>query len=83
LQAGAVAHANLNISQARRYSAHAVHGFTLSMGQIDRMVDVYLKYFISAAFVMGDRRWRRWLRHCATSRKVKGSIPSGVTGTFN
>jgi hypothetical protein len=25
-------------------------------------------------------RWRSWLRHCATSRKVAGSIPDGVTG---
>ena len=24
--------------------------------------------------------WRSWLRHCATSRKVAGSIPDGVTG---
>ena len=23
-----------------------------------------------------------WLRHCATSRTVPGSIPSGVTGDF-
>jgi len=22
--------------------------------------------------------WRSWLRHCATSRKVSGSIPEGV-----
>ena len=28
-------------------------------------------------------RWRRWLRHCATSRKVEGSIPDGVTGIFH
>ena len=27
-------------------------------------------------------RWRSWLRHCATSRKVAGSIPDGVTGIF-
>ena len=25
-----------------------------------------------------DTRWRSWLRHCATSRKVKSSIPDGV-----
>jgi len=25
-------------------------------------------------------RWRIWLRHCATSRKVAGSIPDGVIG---
>jgi hypothetical protein len=24
----------------------------------------------------------QWLRHCATNRKVAGSIPDGVTGTF-
>jgi hypothetical protein len=27
-------------------------------------------------------RWCNWLRHCATSRKVAGSILDGVTGTF-
>jgi hypothetical protein len=25
----------------------------------------------------------QWLRHCATSRKVAGSIPDGVTGIFH
>ena len=28
-------------------------------------------------------RWRSWLRHCATSRKVAGSIPDGVNGFFH
>jgi hypothetical protein len=28
-------------------------------------------------------RWRSWLRHCATSRKVAGSIPHGVTAIFH
>ena len=28
-------------------------------------------------------RWRSWLRHCATSRKVTGSIPDGVIGIFH
>jgi hypothetical protein len=28
----------------------------------------------------GGTRWRSWLRHCATNRKVGGSIPDGVTG---
>jgi hypothetical protein len=26
--------------------------------------------------------WRSWLRHCASSQKVAGSIPNGVTGIF-
>ena len=28
-------------------------------------------------------RWRSWFRHCATSRKVPGSIADGVTGIFH
>ena len=32
---------------------------------------------------MGGTRWRSWLRHCATSRKVAGSIPDGVIGFFS
>jgi len=28
-------------------------------------------------------RWRSSLRHCATSRKVAGSIPDGVVGSFH
>ena len=27
-------------------------------------------------------RWRSWLRHCATTREVAGSITDGVTGIF-
>jgi hypothetical protein len=32
---------------------------------------------------VGSTRWRSWLRHYATSRKVVGSIPDEVTGFFN
>jgi hypothetical protein len=28
-------------------------------------------------------RWRSWLRHCATSRKVARSIPDGANGIFH
>ena len=28
-------------------------------------------------------RWPSWLRHCATSRKVAGSIPDGVIAIFH
>jgi hypothetical protein len=27
-------------------------------------------------------RWRNWLRHFATSRKVAGSIPDSIIGIF-
>ena len=31
----------------------------------------------------GGPRWRSWLRHCATSQNVAGSIPDGVIGIFH
>jgi len=34
-------------------------------------------------FIYCGTRWRSWLRHCATSRKVAGSIPDGVTGILH
>ena len=35
------------------------------------------------AYSAGGTRWSSWLRHCATIRKVAGSIPDGVTGAFH
>ena len=32
---------------------------------------------------VGSRGGAVWLRHCAVSRKVAGSIPDGVTGIFH
>ena len=32
--------------------------------------------------INGVTLWRSWLRHCATSRKVAGSIPDGVVWVF-
>ena len=32
---------------------------------------------------MRGTRWRSWMMHCATSRKVAGSIPNGFIGIFH
>jgi hypothetical protein len=37
---------------------------------------------LSCILSEGGTRWRNWMRHCATSRKVAGSIPNGDTGIF-
>ena len=34
-------------------------------------------------YLLWGTRWRSWLRHCATSRKVGGSIPDGVIGFYH
>ena len=45
---------------------------------------VYLYWFSKALWVLwGGTRWRSWLRHRATSRKVAGSIPDDVNGIFH
>jgi hypothetical protein len=41
-----------------------------------------LVYLNLAIFLSRCTRWRSWLRHCATSRKVEGSIPDGVIVFF-
>jgi hypothetical protein len=33
--------------------------------------------------IVGGHTVAQWLRHCATSRKVAGSIPDGVIGFFH
>ena len=42
-----------------------------------------VKLTINYISVAGGTRWRSWLRHCATSRKVAGSIPDVVIGIFH
>ena len=47
----------------------------------------YAELFLAAVSyrcqIVRSTRWRSWLRHCATSRMVAGSISDGVTGIFH
>ena len=61
----------LNITCNFVYCNHHVHR------------DFLITLHKSSTAHMLDTRWRSWLRHCATSRKVAGSIPDGVTGIFH
>ena len=42
-----------------------------------------LQIIIFLFTILWETRWRNWLRHCATSRKVAGSIADGVIGIFH
>ena len=42
----------------------------------------YRKY-VNELQSCGGTRWRSWLTHCATIRKVAGSIPDGVNENFH
>ena len=44
-------------------------------------VNSYL--WLNSCMNVGGTQWRCWLRHCATSRKVAGSIPDSIIGIFH
>jgi hypothetical protein len=45
-----------------------------------RILLIYLVLNLSITFTSGGTRWCSWLRHCATSPKVAGSIPDDIIG---
>ena len=51
------------------------------------IIYIYLRMcyviFIYITALDWGTRWRSWLRHCATSRKVAGSIPDGIIEIFH
>ena len=46
-------------------------------------ISAFCRFKLCTIFYIRDTRWHSWLRHCATSRKVAGSIPDGVIGIFH
>jgi len=61
--------------------------FYLSASVFPPVIIILPMFRLCSLFVYHRRprgtRWRSWLRHCATSRKVAGSIPDGVSGIFH
>jgi hypothetical protein len=45
-------------------------------------VTIWLFYFLQLTN-RGTLLVAQWLRHCATNRKVAGSIPDGIIGIFH
>jgi len=46
-------------------------------------IQIYVRKFKHAIYICWGTLWRSWLRHCARSWKVAGSIPDGVIGIFH
>ena len=64
----------------------------VSFATLGDEIEVIKKYFVthpkqkiqnSTKKKYWGTRWRSWLRHCATSRRVAGSIPDGVIENFH
>jgi hypothetical protein len=45
------------------------------------LLEVFYLFAVITLFFR-ETQWRSWLRHCATSWRVTGSIPGGVIGIF-
>jgi hypothetical protein len=73
----------LNISASMSVMTPFVHDQEFLMTNWHMtIVYSYLPQLTEPKYFTNITRWRRWLRHCATSRKVASSIPNGVTGIF-
>jgi hypothetical protein len=66
---------DLGISRMRRLK--------LIKGCKCRIEKIILTLLIIGTVIIRGTRWCSWLRHCATSREVAGSIPDGVTRIFH
>jgi hypothetical protein len=54
----------------------------IMLAELQEMLLLAIFVCIYIIFV-GSTWWRSWLRLCATSRQVAGSIPNDVTGIFH
>ena len=52
------------------------------MASLEPNSDTFLGIFSSLLGAKRGTRWRSWLRHCVTSRKVAGSIPDWLIEIF-
>jgi len=66
----------------QQHSVYVPHIACHFNGIMHYKVSIYINYYVDLCPFWGTR-WRSWLRHCATSRKVAGSIPDGVTEIFH
>ena len=56
-------------------ASHVSKRHGLVTNSMEQVVSSEINRYI---YIPGGPQWRSWLRHCATSQKVAGSIPDGV-----
>ena len=75
---------SLVFNDSRIIVAMTMKNTDLAVMTLCSLLVVYIyRYFGETYHLDRATRWRSWLRHCATSRKVAGSIPDGVFGIFH
>ena len=69
------------VNQLPTYMKHILH-FNIKAVSCCFVLQAVVSSFVDLTLPV-CARWRSWLRHCATSRKVAGSIPDGIIGIFH
>ena len=74
-------HLNVNFSNVTLnvQKSHSVDEADLLGKDLEGVCHGLMKH---SNFILGDTRWRIWLRHCATSLKFAVSIPDCVIRIF-
>ena len=66
----------------KRLAVSGISRNKISYNRILEFFDANLSRYKIPTGVEGGTLWRSWLKQCATSRKVAGSIPDIVTVIF-
>ena len=72
----------LEIPQNMELGGHLHDISRTAIKKKERSMKRISKISVELLYIRGSTLWRSWLRHCATSRKVAGSISNGVIGIF-
>jgi hypothetical protein len=75
----------LRIGVILRLSPFGVHALEEAITQNRGFFNICSVMYYCESYLSAEARcwWRSWLRHCATNRKVVGSISDGVNGIFH
>jgi hypothetical protein len=75
----------LNIGGFEAWFTALLSTTTISRGIIIHALDnasIYSFLITKSPCLNGGTQWRIWLKHCATTRKIAGSIPDGAIDIF-
>jgi hypothetical protein len=74
-----------SFSTYEQHYTHCQHCayFDVSLHRKEASVIDHCHFHRLGLIYTGGTRWRSWLRHCATSQKVAGSIPDDIIGIFH
>jgi hypothetical protein len=72
---------NYSVNQYKNYNFPSSKDLKKQFCTLFKLLAIFSTFSLCNLHQRGTQ-WRSWLRHCATSRKIAGSIPDGVIAIF-